>query len=92
MPSVKPTSPDSQLSAQIGTALRALIGEQVIHLLGRPPNLLDIQVRNLWGDRYRANIFVGVNSASATINHSFFLIADGDGKITASTPAIARTF
>jgi hypothetical protein len=93
MTSEKPKSPASpQLAKQIDSAVAELIGEQVISLLGRPPNFFNLQIRNLWGDRYRANVFVGPNAAAATINHSFFLVTDGAGNITASNPPIARTF
>lgn len=88
----KTKSPDPQLANQVDAALTAMIGEQVIHLLGRPPNLISLQIRNLWGGRYRANVFVGPNLAAATINHSFFLVTDGAGNITASIPPIARAF
>jgi hypothetical protein len=70
----------------------ALIGEQVIHALGRPSDLLMVQVRPLWGARYRVNIFVGPDSMSARVTNSYFLKADDDGNIVASTPPIARQF
>ena len=39
--------------------LNALIGEQVIHNLGEPDDLHKVQVRRLWEDRYRVNVFIG---------------------------------
>ncbi len=70
----------------------ALIGEQVIHALGRPADLLIIQVRPLWGARYRVNVFVGPDTMSARVANSYFLNADDDGNIVASTPPITRQF
>jgi hypothetical protein len=49
-------------------------------------------VRRVWGDRYRVNVFVGVNTPSARVAHSYSLQADGDGKVLTSTPAIARAY
>ena len=59
--------------------------------LGRPADLHRVQVRLLWGDHYRVNVFVG-DAASCKVAHSFFLKADGNGKILASTPTIARAY
>ncbi len=71
-------------------ARNALIGEQVIEALGRPSDLLVVQVRPLWGSRYRVNVFVGADNMSARVANSYFLKADDDGNIVASTPPIAR--
>jgi hypothetical protein len=92
MPSAKPSSVSPQPTTQIDPTVIKLIEEQVIHVLGRPPNLVGVQVRNLWGDRYRVNVFVGLNAASASIIRSFFLIVDDTGRITKSMPEIARAF
>jgi len=72
--------------------LSTLIGEQVIHTLGEPNDLHRVQVRRLWKDHYRVNIFVGADAVSATVAHSFFLVADGDGNIKTSTPKITREY
>jgi hypothetical protein len=69
-----------------------LVGEQVVHALGEPGGLLKVQVRELWKDHYRVNVFTGKDAASARVAHSYFLVADGDGKIVASTPKIARQY
>jgi hypothetical protein len=89
MPSRVPSSPRPEPPTHIASAASKQIEEQVIRLLGRPPNVLGVQVRKLWCDRHRANVFVGPNIASATIIRSFFLVVDGTGKITESIPAIA---
>jgi hypothetical protein len=72
--------------------LNALMGEQVMHALGQPGSLYQVQVRPLWEDRYRVNVFVGVDAASAKVAHSYFLVSDKDGKIVASTPKITKMY
>jgi hypothetical protein len=34
-----------------------LVGERVLHALGEPGDLLKVQVRELWEDHYRVNVF-----------------------------------
>jgi hypothetical protein len=72
--------------------LTDVIGEQVIHLLGSPPGLFKVQVRPLWGNCYRVNVFVGADAASVRVAHSYFLTTDSDGKITAPSPKIAKEY
>jgi hypothetical protein len=72
--------------------LSAVIGKQVLDALGQPGDLLGTQVRPLWQDYYRVNIFVGVDAASAKIAHSYFLVVNSDGTIIASTPKITRHY
>src|SRR3954468_7922784 len=70
--------------------LEGLVREGVMRGLGRPADLLRADARLLWGDFYRVNVFVGPDAASARVAHSFFLEADGDGKIVASSPPLSR--
>jgi hypothetical protein len=72
--------------------LKAIIGKHVIHALGRPSDLHRVQVRPLWGDHFRVNVFVGVDAASAKVAHSYFLVADSDGNVSAATPKITREY
>ncbi len=72
--------------------LEAVVGDNVLEALGRPTGPHRVQVRKVWGDNYRVNVFVGPNSASFTVAHSFFLSADGDGKILTCCPPIVRAF
>src|SRR5947208_3552997 len=72
--------------------LKALIREQVMSTLGQPGDLHLVQVRPLWPDHYRVNILVGENAASAKVAHSYFLVADTGGNISAATPAITRQY
>ena len=72
--------------------LNAVVGKQVMHLLGEPDDLLQVQVRPLWEHYYRVNVFVGSNSAFAKIANSFFVTTDRDGEIVASTPNILKQY
>ena len=91
-----PTQPPSEQHVapenQEGRPLHAVIGAQVLHTLGQPGDLHRVQVRPLWGDHYRVNVLVGVDSVSAKVAHSYFLVADGDGNIVAATPEITRQY
>ncbi len=73
-------------------ALHAFIGEQVLSALGKPGNLLKVQVRPLWADRYRVNILVGADAACATVAASYFVAADSEGILTGCTPTIVRQY
>jgi hypothetical protein len=72
--------------------LNSLVRERVIFALGRPADLLSVQIRPLWGTNFRANVFVGANVACAKIIHSFFLVTDDNGNILKSTPTIKRLY
>lgn len=68
------------------------IGRLVIACLGQPGDLQQVQVRRLWENRYRVNIFIGKDAASVRIANSYFLLADADGNIIESTPEITRQY
>jgi len=84
--------PHRGIERQERETLTSHIGVKVIRALGRPPAFLKVSVRPLWQAFYRVNIFVGADAISARIAHSFFLDADGDGNIVASTPAVSRRY
>jgi hypothetical protein len=69
----------------------ALAG-QLLQALGRPTTLYRVEVRHLWDNHYRANVFVGADAPSTRIAHSFFLSAGEDGNICASSPDITRKY
>jgi hypothetical protein len=75
-----------------GGPLEAAVCGSVLSELGRPPGPHRVQVRLVWGGRYRVNVFVGVDTPSPRVAHSFFLQADGDGKVLTSSPAITRAY
>ena len=70
----------------------ALIGGHVLRALGQPAALYRLEVRRLWDDHYRVNVFVGPDAAFASVAHSYFLVTDKDGAIVASTPNITRQY
>jgi len=71
---------------------KAEIAKYVLVTLGHPDNLYNVQVRRLWKDHYRVNVLIGPDATSVTCAHSYFLVADGDGAIIASTPSITRQY
>jgi hypothetical protein len=92
MPTTQQHERHEEIDQYVREALDVLIGQQILNTLGKPGNLLGVQVRPLWKGRYRANIFVGESVASATVAHSYFLAVDSDGTITAATPKITKQY
>ena len=90
MSATKPREQRDNQDQRKSETWNTLIRDQVIHSLGKPSDLLLVQVRPLWGSRYRVNVFVGADAASARLANSYFLTADDDGKIIASTPPITK--
>lgn len=72
--------------------LESVIRDNVMRDLGQPEGLHQVQVRPLWANNYRVNVFVGADAASSRVADSFFLETDGEGKVIASSPAIARRY
>jgi hypothetical protein len=66
--------------------LDAVISKQVLLGLGQPESLHLVQVRFLWDDHYRVNVFVGADAATARIAHSYFLVTESTGSILVSSP------
>ena len=77
---------------QGGRTPDAAIGEYVLSALGRPGGLRRVEVRRLREGHYRVNVFVGAGTGVARIAHSYFLVADGEGRVTASTPSLTRRY
>lgn len=73
-------------------SIDVLIGEQVIHALGKPTDLRDVQVRKLWDDHYRVNIVVGENAGCVRVVNSYFLATDSDGNLVQCTPKITKQY
>ena len=92
MPATKQPEQRDDLERRGRDTFNSLIKEQIIHTLGQPRDLLQVQVRPLWESYYRANVFIGKDSGSAQIADSYFLTIDGDGNIIASTPAIKKKY
>ena len=75
-----------------GDRVRERIGANVLRALGAPADFRAVQVRPLWPGRYRVNVLVGGTAAAATVAHSYFLEADGEGNGVAAVPALARRY
>jgi hypothetical protein len=90
MPTTQERAQQKELEQHEREALNAVIGEQVVHMLGGPGDLLRVQVRPLWGHYYRANVYVGKDVTSARIGNSYFMEVDGAGNIVASTPKLTN--
>ena len=82
----------SDLERHKRDTLNSLVGEQILHCVGTPRDLLKVQVRPLWDNYYRVNIFIGKDVASAQIADSYFVTVDGDANIIASVPQITKRY
>lgn len=72
--------------------VKSAISQQVFSKLGQPDNLQSLQVRHLWNDHFRVNIFVGTDAASSKLAHSFFLNVNSDGNILSSEPVMKKVY
>jgi hypothetical protein len=72
--------------------VEAVIAEGVLHRLGEPGNLHRVQVKPVYGDKYRVNVYVRADAASFRVAHSYLVSADGKGLVLASSPDIVRTY
>ncbi len=68
------------------------IREQVIHALGKPTDLRNVQVRKVGKDHYRVNVNVGDNAGSVRVANSYFLEIDSTGCLIAATPKITKQY
>jgi hypothetical protein len=68
------------------------IRQQVLQRIGTPAGWHAIQVRPLWGDRFRVNVLVGESITSFTICHSFFLLTDGQGRVVEASPEMVKRY
>ena len=92
MPTTEQQKQDKDLEQRQHETKTVLIGEQVIHTLGVPDALHNVQVRRLWGEHYRVNIFIGADATTAKIANSYFVQADSGGNIVKSSPKITKLY
>ena len=92
MPTTEQGKQQAEQAKQTHEQRRGVIAGQLLQALGRPATLYRVEVRHLWENHYRANVFVGADAASTRIAHSFFVVADEDGNIIASVPDITREY
>ena len=72
--------------------LEAVVRDNVLSLLGTPSGPHRIQVKCVWGNRYRVNVYVPDGTGAFRVAHSHFVEADGNGKIREATPPITRAY
>lgn len=84
--------PKDEMKQARRETLSNLISEQVLHALGTPIDLRNVQVRKVWDDHYRVNVIVGVDSGSVRVANSYFLKTDSNGKLIAATPKITKQY
>lgn len=87
-PDKKPAEQDAARCRRLADA----VSTHVLSALGRPADLQRVQVRPLWQDRYRVNVFVGVDAVSSRVAHSFFLVIDDNGALLGSVPEITKQY
>lgn len=70
----------------------ARIRGQILDALGHPGDLHKLQVRWLWDNCYRVNVFTGPDAVSARVVNSYFVVADDAGAIVRTSPRIVRQY
>ena len=72
-----------------------VIQERVLRRLGRPPGLHSVEVKHLWGKKYRVNIWTKTDTGevmlSYSLQHSYF-ITMSEGNIMKSNPPIKKVY
>jgi hypothetical protein len=81
-----------EMEPQKREALKERIRKHVILTLGKPLDLLKVQVRPIWTDRFRVNVVVGANAGSTKITNSYFIVVDANGSVISSTPKITKQY
>src|SRR3954465_3201714 len=64
----------------------------VLKALGRPAELLRVNVMPLWGDHFRVNVLTGEDATSVAIPNSYFVTVDERGAILRSEPTIQKLY
>jgi hypothetical protein len=72
--------------------LNNLIREQVMHALGTPIDLRNVQVRKVSDTQYRVNVIVGPNAGAVRVANSYFLVVDSEGGLVTATPRITKQY
>jgi hypothetical protein len=92
MPTKQQSKPPADQPQQDPQVHEGVIANHVMHILGQPGDLHRVQVRLLWEGHYRVNVLVGGDPTSVKVAHSFFLVADDNGRIRESSPEITRQY
>ena len=79
---------------EVDTATERGVAKWVLGQLGQPSALLKVEVRKLWGQNFRVNVFTATDNQRALptveIPDSFFVTVCDDGYV--SRPAIERKY
>jgi hypothetical protein len=87
-----PTKEQAELVTQAHKQRSSVIVGQLLLALGRPTIRHRVDVRHLWDDHYRANVYVGADAVTTRVAHSYFVVADEAGNIVTSEPNITRKY
>jgi hypothetical protein len=83
---------ENKLEHDQRATLDNLIREQVIHALGTPTDLRNVQVRKVSDTQYRVNVIVGPNAGAVRVANSYFLVIDSAGSLITATPRITKQY
>jgi hypothetical protein len=92
MPTKEQDKQQQDLAKEAHQHRSTFISDQLMQALGRPAALYRVEVRPLWEDHYRVNVFVSADAGSTRVAQSYFLVTDEEGNILASTPKITRQY
>lgn len=92
MSAKKPVDQQSPSRVPEQQRLCAVIGRNLIRMLGEPLFEHRVETRELWECHYRVNVLVGGELGSMRIVHSYFLATDGEGNILEATPRIRKQY
>lgn len=85
-------SDENKMEKHERESLDDLIREQVIHALGTPSDLRQVQVRKVSDSQYRVNVIVGENAGAVRVANSYFVVVDGEGGLVTATPRITKQY
>lgn len=79
-------------SALVAELKFARIVANVLERLGKPPKYHRTIVHNVFGARYRVNVWCELTPGNYFVKHSYFVKVDESGEILNSDPAIHKTY
>jgi len=84
--------PKEDQSPEQRHALHDVIREQILRALGRPADLLKVQIRKVWDEHYRVNVLVGPDAGSVRLANSYFVVVNSAGGLVTTTPTIEKMY
>jgi hypothetical protein len=93
---MKPQMPPEEIPQAVTTPeerkREEVIRVGVLKALGRPAELLRVNVMPLWGDHFRVNVVTGEDATAVAIPNSYFVTVDERGTILRSEPSIQKLY